>query len=378
MVSDRFLCFLQERIKWYLSENYIVHILSDDPKELSALTAEFSMQMEQTPPLVTVGHMWGGMLPSTSVGSADEMMDRPRPTRMTTPEHFVQEAVLMAKTHSFTGTTGSTVSQLVHGLRRSMDVDNSTRDRKQTIGQWTFGDQPTTAARSAIGKLSSMVATYTINPADLQLTPQQLQLLMSIQEDMLQEVDSALWEGLQANITNSGQLANKVYERLPNLKTQYRTPYNQLRTTKVGEAKVKEKHFFVALLEYRLNPMRLRDGFPEFWVIEDNTLSLRCNTPPGESNVPAVMIGDTEQVHEPEFEECQPGGEPLQSMWRLTKRPRLEGPPSWKVEKDNLQTLALSKAAPERPQECGTMYLQAKPKYAPVFASGTSSSSGNK
>ena len=184
----------------------VVHVLTDDPVYMRELYNDFVACIEDMDvPMVAFGPKWVDGLPQTNRGASLMMQLSPSFKRLTTTTEFLKEAILMAKTHFFTGTACSTVNDLVSGLVVSLNT--GPREPDIPIGEWVTGQECTKAARESIANLANMVVTSTMNPEKMRVSLKQLDVLEGVPVEDVQGMDIVMWElaGEQPAPTSTGR-----------------------------------------------------------------------------------------------------------------------------------------------------------------------------
>ena len=349
-----------------LERNIVVHVLSDDPVEMRRYADELSAYWTgEDPPRVSFGPNWVRGLPSHNTGSATTMVRRAVPTRLTTTTDFLREAILMAKCEFFQGTACSTVNDLVAGLVVGLGLPP--RQADMPIGDWVTGVEPPAAAREAIRGLADLARHSTVNPENMRVSLEQLDILQKVWVEDVQQMDIVMCDLAATGTAKTSVVAKSIYDRCPRL-VEAKNAFNR-KVPQVLQGAT-PMHFFGAMIVHRLNPMLLADRVDHFWTTDNKgNLTRVTSNMQQEATEETVMVGETapdeDVVGHRQSREMMEAG-PTSSG----KRARVGDALSWHAEGDNLALGAFSKAAPERPKDTmAHWYLRARPKERPRAAS---------
>lgn len=243
----------------------VVHIFCDDPDYLDHYSALWELERSSAQfPRVSFGPSFTGRFSSRA--AAASQMTVPAPIRLTSVVDFAVEVCVMVHAAVFVGTTGSSVFDLVQGLRSGSPL--AARDAS-CIGRWPVLGRVTNEASGHIQALARAYAKGRFNPDGIEILAEHRDVLDLLMPHALDAADGYL--SRQLALTNGtgamSVLGRGVLEAHPDLQSNR----NLFRSTAPDSSS--SKRWLTAMLSYRLNPYLAACGKPHTYTTDSKDIT---------------------------------------------------------------------------------------------------------
>lgn len=224
----------------------VVHIFSDDPDYLDHYSSRWQDQRTTFAlPRVSFGPGFTGQYSSRD--AAASQMAVPRPHRLTSVVSFAVDVWIMVEAAEFVGSTGSTVMDLVQGLRSGSPLP---RRVPSCIGNWPILGRVTNEARACISTLARAYSTTHFDPEGVEILPEHRHVLDSLMPHALDAADAYLSKQLDraggsCAMSNLGRGVLEAHTDLMANRDTFR---------KTSPESASAKRWLTAMIGYRLNP----------------------------------------------------------------------------------------------------------------------------